>query len=160
MPLQSPQATFTESWAILTWNLTHQKARMSPKSECFPAFKMGKPTCQRMEDDFLQCRQLQDSVTGSATWHEFSIHDHHSMHNHLERREHSLHFCYSTDDYAKIFQIDLYFEMIMVDISNYKKHSCNAKCNAKTLQSFNGKIERHVPKEKKNCGYISVDHSC
>lgn len=34
---------------------------MSPISVCFPAFKLGKPTCQRMENDFLQGRKVQGS---------------------------------------------------------------------------------------------------
>lgn len=74
------------------------------------------------------------------------------MYNRLEEREHSLHFCHSTDDYSKIFQIDLNFEIIIVDMSNYKKHS--------EVQSFNGKIERHISNEKKNCEHINVDFSC
>lgn len=70
----------------------------------------------------------------------------------LEEREHSLHFCHSTDDYSKFFQVDLYFEMIIVDISNYKQ------CTG--MQSFNGKIEHHISNEKKNCGHTNVEHSC
>lgn len=56
---------------------------MSPKSESFPAFKTDKPTGQRTEDDFFTVqaatRPLQDSMAGSAIWHEFSIHDHYIM---------------------------------------------------------------------------------
>jgi len=88
----------------------------------------------------------------SAVWHEFSIHDHYSMYNHLEGSEHSLPFCRSTDDYSKIFQTDLHFEAIILHIINYKKHS--------EMQSFNGKVEHHISNGKKNFGHINVDHSC